>query len=216
ENNKFRRQLTDILNPNEKLSDRIRNAKYKKNDFIKVFKEYYTNQNKEFSSIEETSSNNKFKFNLGARVGYRMGDFTSDSYYSDKQTEGGKYSMETSNVSFGLEFEIIFPFNNGKWSAFIEPTYQSLKQNKIVEYKTMYSYLGDEIELKYNSIEIPIGIRHYMFLAKDVSLFLNLGYSTNLNLDSQFSLLDKGVEKESFDLSTGGSAFFGGGVSYKN
>jgi len=66
----------------------------------------------------------------------------------------------------GLDMEIVLPFNRNKWAAMVEPTYQSYKSESKAKNKQKIEYL---------SIEMPLGVRHYFFLNKSTTIFLDAG-----------------------------------------
>ena len=87
------------------------------------------------------------------------------------------YTLKTATVlRFGFESEYVLPFNQEKWSLFIDPNFQSNNASE----KTKNNQL---VETKYNSIEIPFGFRHYMFLANKSKIFIGLGM--NLSITSK-------------------------------
>jgi hypothetical protein len=115
------------------------------------------------------------------------------------------------SFKIGGEFEYVFPFNNNKWSIFIEPTYQSFSQNGNVSVgfrEIVISPSGDtstvaeymEGEISYQSIEIPVGLRHYFFLNSNNKIFANAGF----NLDWAFDeyLLKKPTERVEINTTT--------------
>ena len=78
----------------------------------------------------------------------------SDGFNYDKNYE------PYTTVRLGMMVEYVLPFNNGKWSLILEPTYQSYRSGDLVDYK---------------SIELPLGARHNFFLSQNASIFVN-GY----------------------------------------
>jgi hypothetical protein len=67
--------------------------------------------------------------------------------------------------SFGLEFAYVLPFNKNKWAVTFEPTYQYFKST---DTDPVYAF-----EANYNSIELPVGITHNMFLNQKSRLFIS-------------------------------------------
>jgi len=96
------------------------------------------------------------------------------------------------SFGFGIEVEHILPFNKNKWGVFVEPTYQSYKSEKTTE--VGYYLTGGKLisEVKYNYIEIPIGLRHYFFLNNNSKIFINASYVVSFNKKSsiQFKRVD--------------------------
>ena len=66
----------------------------------------------------------------------------------------------------GLDMEIVLPFNRNKWAVMVEPTYQSYKSQSKAKNKQ---------KIEYTSIEMPLGVRHYFFLNKSTTIFLDAG-----------------------------------------
>jgi hypothetical protein len=67
------------------------------------------------------------------------------------------YTKETS-PRLGLMLEYVLPFNREKWSIVGEPTYQSYRSGGSV---------------RYGSIEVPLGLRHYFFVGPQTAVFVN-------------------------------------------
>ncbi len=81
----------------------------------------------------------------------------------------------------GVEFEYIMSFNKNKWSVFIDPTYQYFKQEDVE-----VGYNDVLVSIDYSSVEVPIGIRHYMFLNDTSKIFVNFGFVVDLVLNNKF------------------------------
>lgn len=86
----------------------------------------------------------------------------------------------------GAELEYIFPINNNKWSVFVEPTYQSYNSSGQIHIgdiiglnpssgNIVTSPVYQDGKLNYESIELPIGLRHYFFLNEKNKIFINAG-----------------------------------------
>lgn len=114
-------------------------------------------------------------------------------------------------LRLGIEFEFIMPFNKNKWSFIIEPSYQYYKSEKT---KTIYhfSYVIPQyinLNVDYTSIELPIGIRHYLFLNNNSKFFMNGSFVLDF---SGNSTIDVGTSSE-IEIKTGFNLAFG--VGYK-
>ena len=164
------------------------NIKYKEKALVNYIKEYnlcFNNSNTFVYSFESKKS----KFNIRAKLSV-----------GQSKIEGRDSEL---SFKFGGEFEYVFPFNNNKWSAFIEPTYQSFSQD--VGSNNFY-------ETNYKSIEIPIGVRHYFFINSDNKIFTNGGF----NLD--WALNDYLIEKPTnlYEIDTTVNYFLGIGYELNN
>jgi hypothetical protein len=77
----------------------------------------------------------------------RMGDFFDESFKTDPGYRLGAL------MEFGLAFD------KNKWSLLVEPTFQAS--------------LTSSEESFHQSLEIPIGMRHYFFLAEKTAVFID-------------------------------------------
>ncbi|MEL1244114.1 outer membrane beta-barrel protein [Flavobacterium sp. DGU11] len=168
-NNKFRGQLFEVMK--SKISDRKRfeNMRYEKNVLIKLFLEYNGMTLEEAGNF--SSKQNKTDFNLKVTAGANLAKVTLEQETFD---EIHTFNFDRKAIfSVGLEAELVFPFNNKKWSFFANPNYQSYNNTTTVK----DNVLTQHWTIEYSFIEIPIGIRHYMYLGDKSKLFINAGYN---------------------------------------
>jgi hypothetical protein len=92
-----------------------------------------------------------------------------------------------SSFGFGIEAEFILPFNKNKWAISVEPTYQNFKSNmtQIVDYNSGFPDVFNN-NINYSSIEIPLSLRHYLFLNNNSKLFINVSYVLDFPMNSTF------------------------------
>jgi len=169
ENNRYRQQLK--LEMSCELSNKsIESLEYKKKDLVKFFKDYNVCINSSFELYDNKEKQKKI--NIGIRY---EGMFSRNTLFfrADELLD-----FENKLVSqFGLSFEYIMPFNRNKWRFFMEPSYYKYESENslIVEYD-----FNPDIEYTYRlenrAIELPLGVRYYMFLSKEMQLFLGAGY----------------------------------------
>lgn len=83
-----------------------------------------------------------------------------------------------SHFKLGVEWEVFFPFSKKKWAFCLEPTLQRVSSNQTIT----NSSTGDNllIDLAYNSIEVPIGLKYYFFLNDNSKLFLKGAIAANI------------------------------------
>ena len=112
-------------------------------------------------------------------------NFTNFSIiYSPSQ----KYSFDTQSIlTVGFEFECVLPIKKNKWTFFINPNYQSYQAKVVINKDEGYSFYPKEYSLNNRFIEIPVGIRHYLFLKNDTKLFFNAGLTFNYSFNSTLS-----------------------------
>ena len=135
-----------------------------------IFVKY--NQLKTEIFTDHTKQQNKSSLHLKALVGVN-----STSIDFENISNRATFEFDTkATLKFGLELEAILPFNNNKWSLFLQPNFQTFKsEGKRLNVKT---------EIDYKFIEIPIGVRHYFFLSDKSKLSLDAGYSLSFAMDS--------------------------------
>lgn len=175
ENNKFRQQLWDDMKcPNFTIS-RLQNVDYNQTDLINFFIEYNKCNNQEFVNFEKQDKRDLF--NLNIRPGINISSLSIENFISQSTNVdfGTKMSLR-----FGVEAEIIFPFYRNKWALIIEPTYQYFRTEKDI---TAYQ-VTQNVKADYVSIELPIGIRHYLFLNDNSKIFFNASFISNFHKDS--------------------------------
>lgn len=171
ENNHYKQQLSNNLECNELTIDRFRSIKYEQRALIDLFVDYNDCSNFEYVVF---STQQKDKFNLNLRLGINSSSFSMENIYSpmsDPIDFGNDISFR-----IGLEVEYVLPFNKNKWAIIVEPAYNYHKSEASDDY-------GDTTaDIK--SIDIPIGLRHYLFLDSKSKLFVNASFLTGLGFNS--------------------------------
>lgn len=205
-NRQYKKQLQDELKCENISLNTISELEYDKNDLAKLFINYNTCANAEFTDF--TKKGNKGGFKLSLKPGFQNASLsvqkTVPVFNSPRTSEYDFGSKQ--RVSFGVEAEYIFPFNKNKWSFFIEPTYLSpLKAEQEID--------NEVVKVTYSSLDIPVGIRHYFFLNNRSKIFASASYVVNFTVsDSTFDF------ESSSDLfvKTNSNAMFGLGYTYNN
>ena len=198
-NNYFKQQiLSNLKCPGISLNE-IQNLEYKVNKLINLFIKYNKCVNSQFSNY--TIKEKKGNFNLSLKAGVKNSSLEIENSLSHLRDTnfGAKLGF-----SVGIEAEFILPFNNNKWALLIEPTYQSFNSKKETTDLTS--------EVDYKSIEVPFGLRHYMFINKKSKLFINGLVIMDFNLNSKFDL--KRQFESTLDIKTGSNLALGLGYNY--
>jgi len=205
-NNSFRQQLwNDLKCPNFKLS-KIERINYNKNELVKFFTEYSQCHNDELIDFEPKQKRDAFNLTIRPRLNNSSSAVTSAVSYSRNTNLGSKMGFGA-----GLEAEIILPFNKNKWAIALEPTYQSFKSEKTINNVSNVSGGILITSIDYSSIEVPLSLRHYLFLNKDSKLFINASYVFDFNSKSSYvelrradnSILNTLEVKTSYNLAFG-------------
>ena len=210
-NNQFRQQLRNTLKCQSISISHLLKLNYKQNELIKFFKKYNECSNSEFVSYQKKTVK-KGLFNLTIRPGLK----NSSLILGGTVREVFDFGKGLSSSRFGVEAEFVLGFNNNKWALILEPAYQNLKsETKITSNQTT----GEELFANFNheSIEVHFGIRHYVFLNKDLKLFVNASgiFDNNLKSSSIQINRESGREFLSFDINSGISMALGVGCKLK-
>jgi hypothetical protein len=211
-NNRFRQQLwTGLKCPNFKMS-KIENLDYNKNDLAQFFNEYSKCYNKDIISFEPKQKRDLFNLTIRPRL-----NSSSLSIQNSFITDGRNADFDNKiGFGFGLEAEFILPFNKNKWAITIEPTYQSFKSEK----KTNnINHTGGRLIAKadYSSIEIPVSLRHYLFLNNNSKIFINASFIFDLSSKSSIEFSrDNASGSSSIEIVTRPNFAFGIGYKYND
>ena len=196
ENNDFRGQLYDHLKCKDISINDLKHIEYKQKALIKLFSKYNSCNNSEFVNFEEKVKSDFF--NLNFRFGLNNSSLAINNDYTPLQSTdyGSKIGLRV-----GMEFEFIMKFNKNKWAVIVEPTYQYFK----AEDKKNTNQSNTNAD--YKSIEIPLGLRHYVFLNKKSKIFINGSFIYDLALNSKVRGLD---------VKSGPNLGIGMGYNYNN
>ncbi|GHC65123.1 hypothetical protein GCM10008083_32980 [Ulvibacter litoralis] len=211
ENNHFRQQLLVNLTCDNINIKKIKKLDYHKNDLIRIFKEYSACHKVDLIYLEPIQKRDFFNLTLRPR-------FNSSSLTIRNENFNSKDIIEFDNkigFGFGLEAEVILPFNKNKWSFVVEPTYQNFKSEKTIY--NVSTIFGGELTAKidYISIEIPVGLRHYFLLNDYSKIFINVSYVFDLSSKSKLETKTSATSDFSVtELKTVGNLAFGMGYKF--
>lgn len=170
-NNSFKQQLLNNLTCPSFKAARVESLRYSKRDLVKYFVEYNECNNANYLNFEQSKSKNLLNISVRPGVNYSslsLVRFVDNRFYTDFGSKLG--------ARIGFEFEFVLPFNKNKWAIIGEPSYQ---------YFISETGVGSQrVTVDYKTIEIPVGIRHYMFLNNDSKFFVNAQYAPEFSLNS--------------------------------
>lgn len=173
----YRKQLNENVNCGNSR-DEISKLGYSKTTLENFFKKYNECENSEFKKFE---SGNKSTFRLKASL---IGNLNSLNLKNNNNPYYETNFGTSVNFGFGLEAEIVLPFNNNKWSVILEPSYNTYKSSDHLTYTFYTTTLEQDVDAEYNYIQIPIGIRHYFYINENASFFINAAYNAKININS--------------------------------
>jgi hypothetical protein len=212
ENNQFKRQLwADLKCPTIGIN-KVENLHYKKNSILNFFMEYNKCSNSNYTRYDGKVKKDLVNLTLRAHLNNSSAYIRNTVYTRNGTADFGSKST----LGFGIELEYIFPFNKNKWSIFVEPTYQNFKAEIITDdfYVATKKLISN---MNYSSIEVPLGIRHYLFLNKNSKLFINASYVFDFNLKSSIEIKrDDNTYYNSLLVNTLNNTSFGIGYKFKD
>lgn len=169
QNNQYKQQLWMTLKCDNIAINDVEKLSYKKSSLLKFFTKYNKCGNAEYTVFESKEKKDLFNLNI------RPGITTSVISISNPSMSTPDYDRDFDNkigFRFGVEAEFILPINKNKWALIFEPTYVGgyKAEKSRLDSKTNEELKGN---IEYNSIELPIGVRYYMYLNNNSSLFIN-------------------------------------------
>lgn len=195
-NTDFRQQLFYHLKCATITALELNNLDYYKKSLTNVFISYNTCKNAQYVDYNPKVKRDLFNLNVRPGVNYSSLAIDNNNFGVQDVDYGSQLTFR-----MGLEFEFIMGFNKNKWAIIIEPTYQYFKSDGPVTRN--FSNLNAD----YESIEFPLGIRHYIFLNDGAKVFVNASVIYDVPLSSTVRNLD---------ISPNLNAAIGAGFKYAN
>lgn len=208
-NNGYRQQLWNDVRLKNASMNSFGNMSFTRNQLEKYFIKY--NQQNQTDQKEaypiQTTTENSYKKLLTFKLksGLSSSNLQLSNVYG---TVIFNYKF-TNSYRLGFDIEGTSPFLRNKWSLTIEPSIERLSTPVKQYYRDIESKLYS-FSVDYQTINIPIGIRYYMFLNDKSRLFVN-GYIV-YDLNTRFSLNN---ELTSDDKSFYFNFALGGGYEYR-
>jgi hypothetical protein len=196
-NYKFREQLwLDVRCVNSKTSD-LEQIKYSKNDLERYFKKYNESYSIATLSYGKKAGKNSYHFRICPGLNYSSVKLHDLSFPGSTVDFGNQI-----NFCIGLDAEIILPFNKNKWGVVFTPSYQYFNAT------ADYDNTPIAVNIDYQSIEFPIGLRHKFFMPENLIIFVDALFITNYSFDLNSTI-------SNLDVRTENSYAIGGGAEFK-
>ncbi|MEM6265243.1 MAG: hypothetical protein AAGI38_22265, partial [Bacteroidota bacterium] len=202
ENVRFRSQLYQLL-PCKKygLTD-AQNLNYRRADLTKWVQAYNEEQGGGSINYHQLQKKRKDLINLFVRAGVRTNSFFMDNDRTD--ANDAEYDTKI-GARVGIQLEYILPYNKNKWAIVFEPTFQYYEDEEV-------GIFDQPMVLSYQSIELPIGVRYYMFLNSYSKVFVDASIVPDYVLQGDLTL---GGE-DYLGINSSLSYIFSAGYTYKN
>tara|TARA_R100001369_G_scaffold64797_1_gene92038 strand:+ start:119 stop:1309 length:1191 start_codon:yes stop_codon:yes gene_type:complete len=213
-NNSFKKQIYDNLKCETLFISDSKLLNYSDNDLVDFFQKYNVCTNKESRVYEGLK--NKGKINLSAKIGYFSSSLNIDydeGFLGPQDRQSAELDSKSS-IRIAAEVEYVLPLNNNKWSIFLEPGYQS--------YNASETYSGGDfatfeqtVTVDYQYVDVPFGLRHYMFLNNNSKLFVSAAFVFVLDLSKKVDYEDNNGSID-LPIKSSSSLCFGLGFNYLN
>lgn len=210
-NGLFRQQLMASLSCTDLPVSYYQALEYTREDLIDFFTKY--NECHNLIPVLFEKKQKRDLFNLTLLPGFRHSSMwiKNDAVYFREVDFDGKYGF-----TIGAEAEFIFPFNNNKWAMFIEPTYQYYKSTGAT-ISNINTGEGVTAAVDYKSIEIPFGLRYYVFLNSNSKVFFHVAAVFDSYFNSSLIVTkNSGFEYMDFTFNTKNNYITGLGFKFKD
>jgi hypothetical protein len=206
ENNHYKQQLFNSFDCESISQSNLNSLKYTKNSLVKMFVKYNTCKDANYSDKHVKLEKNIWNVSIRPRV-------KNVSLEMENSVLSNTFNFDD-EIGFGLgvEVEYILPFNNNKWGIIAEPTFSHYKADGTYTSTGLSGATTNSIDVKYSTLEIPVGLRHYFFLSDTSTIFANVSYVINLDLSSEITLQGGNT----LDISNRSNAAIGLGYKHNN
>ena len=210
-NKTYQKQLQKVLTCSKISANDLQNVEYNEKALVKLVSA--NNQCENPNSEDKLVSEKKGILNLYVRPRINF-----SSLKAINQEANYEFALESkTGFGIGLEMEYVFPFNRNKWSVIFEPTYQNYTAEETSSNNNFIPGFSYKASVDYASIELPVGIRHYLFLNDHSKLFVNGQYSFEVKLKNKFEFRDQtGSLVKELEGQSDQVFVFGIGYNYKN
>ena len=169
-NEEFKRQLKKEFSDNNKITENdIDKLSYQENDLRKIFLAYNN------IAVDTSAKNNNLHLHVKPGVGFSK--YTISPPVDNTAIGTRKNSSIMLRIAFELEY--VLNFNKGKWAVFTEPSFQTVN-HKIEDYNRR------NFEVKYASLQIPLGVKHNMFINSKSKIYISGALYSDIPLNSNF------------------------------
>ena len=162
----------------EKSLERIT---YTEGSLLSYFEKYNDCKNYDYKIYEEFSDTKRFFFKI--KAGATFASLSVDRVVNNRLDYSYQIDYESKVIpTYGFEIEYFLPVKGNKLSIYSDPKYKSFSGLKNTQ--TSASGVREDVEIKYNSIEIPINLRYYKYLNSGGAFAFNVGFFFTNNLNS--------------------------------
>ncbi len=180
-NNTFRQQLMTFVNCVSTSKAKIEKLRYTDSQLKDYFRDY-----------NEACVGNFLEYGNKVKGKLFSMKVTAGIHYATLQLNRSINLKGSPSIRFGTEFEMILPFQNDKLRFFSDPSFHYFKSTLDVN--------NIDITYDYHFIELPLGLRYYLYLSEKSKVFLTSTYVYEV-------LMFENVQKIGSGTWTGGIGF---------
>ncbi|WP_299336075.1 outer membrane beta-barrel protein [uncultured Psychroserpens sp.] len=215
-NESYRKTLFDTMKCRGIDSNTLREIDYNQDDLVGFFSDYNICISGENLVLQEEPL--KGKFNIRVKAGLSVNqlnvEFDEGAIRQDRQS--AQFPQEI-GPRFGLELESLLPFNKNKWGVFLEPTFMSYSSSVDIRVENDVTVFEDTATIDYKVIEIPFGLRHYMYLSDKSKIFINAALVLTVDLTDEIDYADDSVATDNDpDIKSSSNLLFGLGYEFND
>ena len=218
-NNRYKQQLINLLVCEEISENDLKNLRYTRSNLINLYIEYHECKGRDFKVYY---THKKGDLNLMVKAGVNFTNFgmEQDIY---NIVEEFQYQIDP---RVGLEIEYILPMANQKVALYMEPSFSMYNAEHEIIVATKGSTPSNPggvsgfralVNMDYKILDLPLGVRYYMFLNKAYTskMFVNAGASLNLVFNSSTMVRKYDNKSSDFDFNQSWQPTFFAGVGYR-
>ncbi len=196
-NNFYQKQLLDNLGCASVTESDVKSLRYRSDDLARTFKRYYSQCSGSEPVVYGEKKIKRDLFNLSVRPRLSRSSLSVSNNVEFFGFDAVDYGSKL-DFGLGIDAEFILPFFRNKWAIAVEPAYhRGFKGER--EIKLDFLRERDLImKVDYKALELPVGLRYYMFLNEKSKISINAYYLFHFS------------SKSRIDFSGSGSSFYKG------
>ncbi|WP_411768337.1 outer membrane beta-barrel protein [Winogradskyella sp. A3E31] len=214
ENLEYKLKLANNLKCNSLNTADFRSLKYDNQSLVNLFIKYNTCAGADTFTYNRIDKSGGY-FNFGIKAGvFTLGlDVKEEGEGFAEDLRSADMGTQTS-IRIAVEVEYILPFNKNKWSIFMEPGYQSFSSEEDIEVNSQNENFNQRLIVDYNYVDVPFGVRHYMFLNDKNKLFVSMALAFTFDLSNSKFDYEGNLGVRDSNINSSANLVFGIGYNF--
>ncbi|MBG7631799.1 MAG: tRNA modification GTPase [Bacteroidetes bacterium] len=198
----YKQQLLNNVNCKKLNALAFTKIRYFENELVKHFNNNNLCEGEEIISYKASKPKKQLHLKITPGINFSSISVQNNDNKIWKPKEDVDFDSKT-NFRIGMELEYIFPFNKNKWAFITAFNYQYYKDTQELETQIA--------TVNYQSIELSMGLRYYIYLNSNSKIFLNAIGVYDFNLDSS---IEYERSRSDFEIRTTVNTAFGLGYNF--